>query len=107
MATDAPTSGRGPVKPGSAAAIELKGVSKSFGPVHANRDIDLAIPQGSIHGIIGENGAGKSTLMNILYGFYQADRGEILVKGETVRIAAPDDAIAAGIGMVHLSLIHI
>ena len=76
-------------------------MSKSFGPVHANQDIDLVIPKGSIHGIIGENGAGKSTLMNILYGFYQADSGTIRVDGEERTIRGPDDAIAAGIGMVH------
>lgn len=82
-------------------AIELKGINKSFGPVHANRDIDLEIPKGTIHGIIGENGAGKSTLMSILYGFYQADSGEIRVAGRPADIRAPNDAIAAGIGMVH------
>ncbi|MGI9499494.1 MAG: ABC transporter ATP-binding protein [Geminicoccaceae bacterium] len=101
MSTDTPSSGRGTVEPGSAAAIELEGVNKSFGPVHANRNIDLVIPKGSIHGIIGENGAGKSTLMNILYGFYQADSGTIRVDGEVQTIRGPDDAIAAGIGMVH------
>ncbi len=82
-------------------AIELRDINKSFGPVHANRNIDLAIPAGTIHGIIGENGAGKSTLMNILYGFYQADSGTIRVDGEVRKIQGPDDAIAAGIGMVH------
>jgi len=83
------------------AAIELKGINKSFGAVHANRDIDIEIPKGTIHGIIGENGAGKSTLMSILYGFYQADSGEIFVDGEKTEIKTPNDAIAAGIGMVH------
>lgn len=82
-------------------AIELVGISKSFGPVHANRDIHLEIPRGTIHGIIGENGAGKSTLMSILYGFYQADKGEIHINGKPTVIATPNDAIAAGIGMVH------
>jgi len=82
-------------------AIELIGINKSFGTVHANRDIHLEIPRGTIHGIIGENGAGKSTLMSILYGFYQADSGEIKVNGKPVRIHTPNDAIAAGIGMVH------
>ena len=101
MSTGASTSGQGPVTPGAAFAIQLRGVNKSFGPVHANRDIDLAIPQGSIHGIIGENGAGKSTLMNILYGFYQADSGTISVDGKALDIRSPEDAIAAGIGMVH------
>ncbi len=83
------------------AAIELVGINKSFGAVHANRDIHLEIPRGTIHGIIGENGAGKSTLMSILYGFYQADSGEIRVSGKPIQIGTPNDAIAAGIGMVH------
>src|SRR5690606_35819294 len=83
------------------AAIELVGINKSFGAVHANRDIHLEIPRGTIHGIVGENGAGKSTLMSILYGFYQADSGEIRVDGKPVTIATPNDAIATGIGMVH------
>ena len=61
----------------------------------------MLVPKGSIHGIIGENGAGKSTLMNILYGFYQADSGSILVDGELQKIRTPEDAIKAGIGMVH------
>ncbi len=83
------------------AAIELIGINKSFGAVHANRDINLAIAHGTIHGIVGENGAGKSTLMSILYGFYQADSGEIRVNGRPASIRSSNDAIAAGIGMVH------
>ncbi|MFT3989093.1 ABC transporter ATP-binding protein [Aestuariivirga sp.] len=83
------------------AAIELIGIDKRFGAVHANKDVTLAIGQGSIHGIIGENGAGKSTLMSILFGFYQADKGEIRIKGQPVRIRSSSDAIAHGIGMVH------
>ncbi|MEJ6781721.1 ABC transporter ATP-binding protein [Aminobacter sp. Piv2-1] len=83
------------------AAIELIGINKSFGAVRANRDIALEVPRGTIHGIIGENGAGKSTLMSILYGFYQADSGEIRVNGKPTAIKTPNDAIAAGIGMVH------
>ena len=82
-------------------AIELVGINKSFGPVHANRDIDLTIEPGTIHGIIGENGAGKSTLMSILYGFYQADSGEIRIKGVPTLINDSQTAIAKGIGMVH------
>jgi ABC-type uncharacterized transport system ATPase subunit len=66
----------------AAFAIELKGISKAFGPVQANKDINIAVPRGTIHGIIGENGAGKSTLMSILYGFYKADSGQILVGGK-------------------------
>ena len=89
-------------------AIELSGISKSFGPVRANHDIALAVAEGSIHGIIGENGAGKSTLMSILYGFYQADSGTIRIKGETVDIPDSQAAIGHGIGMVHqhFMLVH-
>jgi len=88
-------------RPGAAPAIRLFGIDKSFGAVRANRDIALTVEEGTIHGIVGENGAGKSTLMSILYGFYQADRGDIFARGRKVEIASPDDAIAAGIGMVH------
>jgi len=83
------------------AAIELIGINKSFGAVRANRDINLEVARGTIHGIVGENGAGKSTLMSILYGFYQADSGEIHVGGKPVSISTSNDAIALGIGMVH------
>lgn len=82
-------------------AIELVGIDKSFGAVHANKNINLKVDKGTIHGIIGENGAGKSTLMSILYGFYQADRGEILIGGQPKVMADSQAAIAAGIGMVH------
>jgi simple sugar transport system ATP-binding protein len=82
-------------------AVELIGIDKRFGSVHANRDVTLSIARGSIHGIIGENGAGKSTLMSILFGFYAADKGEIRIAGKHVRIRTPADAIASGIGMVH------
>ncbi|MBX2878365.1 MAG: ABC transporter ATP-binding protein [Granulosicoccus sp.] len=82
-------------------AIELKGISKRFGAVRANQDIDLRVLKGSIHGIVGENGAGKSTLMSILYGFYQADQGSILINGKPIEIHNSRDAIDAGIGMVH------
>ena len=82
-------------------AIELRGVDKYFGAVHANQNVSLNIQRGTIHGIVGENGAGKSTLMNILYGYYQADAGEILVNGKPVRMNNSQQAIALGIGMVH------
>lgn len=82
-------------------AIELVGINKRFGAVHANKDISLRVMPGTIHGIIGENGAGKSTLMSILYGFYEADSGEIQVDGRRLNIRDSRDAIAAGIGMVH------
>jgi len=82
-------------------AIELVGIDKSFGSVHAVRGVSLAIEKGAITGIVGENGAGKSTLMSILYGLYHADAGEIRVDGQPVRMESPHDAIARGIGMVH------
>ncbi|WP_411957702.1 ABC transporter ATP-binding protein [Paracoccus homiensis] len=89
-------------------AIELKRISKSFGPVQANKDIDLRVPRGTIHGIIGENGAGKSTLMSILYGFYKPDAGQILINGQPITIADSQTAIRAGIGMVfqHFKLVQ-
>lgn len=91
-----------------ALAIELRDINKSFGPVHANKDISLAVEPGTIHGIIGENGAGKSTLMSILYGFYQADSGEIFIKGKKTKIPDSQAAISSGIGMVHqhFMLVH-
>ncbi len=82
-------------------AIELIAINKSFGAVHANRNVNLSVERGTIHGIVGENGAGKSTLMSILYGFYEADSGEIRVNGQLIRIRSSNDAIHAGIGMVH------
>jgi len=89
-------------------AIELKGISKAFGPVQANKDISIQVAKGSIHGIIGENGAGKSTLMSILYGFYKADSGEILINGRVTPIPDSQSAIRAGIGMVfqHFKLVQ-
>ena len=89
-------------------AIELKGISKAFGPVQANKDINIAVPKGTIHGIIGENGAGKSTLMSILYGFYKADAGQIFVDGRLTTIPDSQSAIRAGIGMVfqHFKLVQ-
>ena len=90
-----------------APAIELRGISKAFGPVQANRDISIRVPKGTIHGIIGENGAGTSTLMSILFGFYQTDAGEILVDGRPTPIPDSQAAIRAGIGMVfqHFKLV--
>ncbi|MDI7862836.1 ABC transporter ATP-binding protein [Rhizobiaceae bacterium n13] len=82
-------------------AIELVGIDKKFGAVHANKNINLTVTKGTIHGIIGENGAGKSTLMSILYGFYHADSGEIRIDGNPVHIRDSQAAINAGIGMVH------
>ncbi|MDH5354408.1 MAG: ABC transporter ATP-binding protein [Gammaproteobacteria bacterium] len=82
-------------------AIELRNINKSFGAVQANRNVDLIVQAGTIHGIVGENGAGKSTLMSILYGFYEADEGSIQINGKPARINSSQAAIAAGIGMVH------
>ncbi len=91
-----------------APAIELKGISKSFGPVQANKDISIRVMPGTVHGIIGENGAGKSTLMSILYGFYKADKGEIFINGQKTEIPDSQAAIRAGIGMVfqHFKLVE-
>jgi simple sugar transport system ATP-binding protein len=81
--------------------LELKDINKSFGHVQANKNINLTINKGTIHGIIGENGAGKSTLMSIVYGLYQADSGSISVTGKEIKLRSPRDSIESGIGMVH------
>jgi ABC-type uncharacterized transport system ATPase subunit len=81
--------------------LELRGITKSFPGVLANDHINLTLQKGEIHALLGENGAGKTTLMNILYGLYSQDEGEILVGGKTADINTPNDAIALGIGMVH------
>lgn len=82
-------------------AVHMVGVHKRFGAVAANQDVTLCVAPATVHGIVGENGAGKSTLMSILYGFYQADQGSISIHGQPAQIRNADDAIAAGIGMVH------
>ncbi|WP_350347358.1 ABC transporter ATP-binding protein [Agromyces sp. G08B096] len=81
--------------------LELRGITKTFGTLVANDHIDLTVEPGEIHCLLGENGAGKSTLMNVLYGLYQADSGEILLDDEVQHFAGPGDAMRAGIGMVH------
>jgi ABC-type uncharacterized transport system ATPase subunit len=81
--------------------LELRGITKRFPGVLANDHIDLTLEKGEIHALLGENGAGKTTLMNILYGLYDQDEGEVLIKGKKAEINEPTDAIRAGIGMVH------
>ena len=83
------------------AAVWMQHIEKRFGAVHANRDVNLRVTAGTVHGLVGENGAGKSTLMSILYGLYQADSGQIEVQGQPARITGSAQAIALGIGMVH------
>ncbi len=88
--------------------LELRGITKKFGDFVANDNIDLTVEPGTVHALLGENGAGKSTLMNVLFGLYDADGGEILVDDNVVHFAGPGDAMRAGIGMVHqhFMLIH-
>ena len=81
--------------------LELRGITKTFGSFVANDAIDLVVQPGEIHSLLGENGAGKSTLMNVLYGLYRPDGGQIVIDDEPVSFADPGDAMAAGIGMVH------
>ena len=81
--------------------LEMKHISKAFSGVYANEAIDLSVNKGEIHALLGENGAGKTTLMNILFGIYSADEGEVVWKGRPVHFSSPKDAIAEGIGMVH------
>jgi general nucleoside transport system ATP-binding protein len=81
--------------------IKFQNIHKWFGKVHANNDINLSVPAGTIQGILGENGAGKSTLMKILTGYYLADSGEIVLDGQVKKISSPEDAVMMGIGMLH------
>ncbi len=81
--------------------LELKGITKSYGSLVANDNIDLAIQKGTIHAIVGENGAGKSTLMNVVFGMIPADKGKVLINGRDVKINNPLEAVTFGIGMVH------
>ena len=81
--------------------LELRNITKQFPGVLANDRISLTLEQGEIHALLGENGAGKTTLMNVLYGLYHPDEGEIFVRGKPIRLTSSIDAIRAGIGMVH------
>src|SRR5918998_6393548 len=93
--------------PGPARPLTMAGVSKSFGPVHALVDADFQLAAGEVHGLVGGNGAGKTTLMNVLYGLYRPDSGEIRVDGREAHIRSPRDAIDHGIGMVHQHLLQV
>lgn len=87
--------------------VEMRGIRKAFGPVVALDGVDFALAPGEVHGLLGGNGAGKTTLMNVLYGLYRPDAGEILIEGRPVEVRSPRDALAHGIGMVHQHFLQI
>ena len=84
-----------------ASVLELRGITKAFPGIVANDNVSFDLARGEVHALLGENGAGKSTLMNILYGLYKADEGEIRLQGKPAVFTSAKDAIRAGIGMVH------
>jgi general nucleoside transport system ATP-binding protein len=87
--------------PAASPLLELSGVTKRFGTILANRDVDFRLHRSEVVGLLGENGAGKTTLMNIVFGLYRADKGTIRIEGRLVDIASTAVAIANGISMVH------
>ena len=90
-------------------ALEAQGICKKFGTLVANDEVNLKVKKGQIHALLGENGAGKSTLVNILFGLYKADQGEVSISGEKVEMNSPHDAINKKIGMVqkHFQLVPV
>jgi simple sugar transport system ATP-binding protein len=82
-------------------AIQMKNISKTFGVIKANEDVNLTVYNGEVHALLGENGAGKSTFMNMLWGIYSPVSGSIFIQGREVRFTSPKDSIALGIGMIH------
>src|SRR5687768_18543386 len=95
----APAAAPSPITPSP--IVQMRGISKRFGPVVANDRISLDLWPGEIHAVLGENGAGKTTLMNVLAGMYQPDAGTIRIAGEDVQITSPADALQRGIGTVY------
>ena len=81
--------------------LRMEHITKQFGSVYANRDVNFDVRAGEVHTLLGENGAGKSTLMNVLFGLYQPTEGDIYVRGQKVKIESPSHAVKCGIGMVH------
>ncbi len=107
MSGPAPAAPAGSAVPGSPRPLTMSGISKSFGSVRALSDADFELAPGEVHGLVGGNGAGKTTLMNVLYGLYRPDAGEVHVDGREVTIRSPRDAIGLGIGMVHQHLLQV